>query len=138
MNWHTSVRDVMSSTPVFVDIDDPPSRVQEVLSTHPFHHLPVLREGVLVGVVSVVDIARVSLGAYVTDEATSSAWLDASFTVGEMMTWEPETIRVSDPVKLAADKLSGGDFHCLPVVDGDDKLVGMLTSTDLLRWLVTA
>lgn len=138
MNWNAHVRDVMSDRPVFVEIDDPPSKVQEVLTRAPFHHLPVMKGGVLVGIISATDLARISLGAWVKDHATQQAWLDATFTMSEVMTWEPECVQASDPLKLAADKLSSGDFHALPVVDGNQQLVGMLTSTDLLRWLVTA
>jgi len=138
MNWHTRVRDVMSADPVSVNVDDPPSTVHQVLSERPFHHLPVLDKGVLVGVVSTVDLARVSLGAWVKDQPTQSAWLDATFAMKDVMTYEPECIHVDDPIKLAADKLSEGSFHCLPVLDDGDRLVGMLTSTDLIRFLVTA
>jgi len=138
MNWNALVRDVMSDKPVSIEVDDPPSKIQEVLSQAPFHHLPVMKDGVLVGIVSASDLARVSLGAWVKDPATQRAWLDATFTISDVMTWEPECIQATDPLKLAADKLSSGDFHALPVVDGGQRLVGMLTSTDLLRWLVTA
>mgnify|MGYP000324012213 FL=1 len=138
MNWHTRVRDVMSGDPVSVDVNDPPSRVQQVLSDRPFHHLSVIDGGVLVGVVSTVDLARVSLGAWVKDGPTQQAWLDATFQMKDVMTFEPECIHVDDPIKLAADKLSAGSFHCLPVLDDADQLVGMLTSTDLIRFLVTA
>lgn len=137
MNWNAQVRDVMSTRPVSIDVDDKPSTIQKVLDGNPFHHLPVMKDGVLVGIVSATDLARISLGAWVKDEATQKAWLDATFTMSDVMTWEPECVRASDPLKLAADKLSSGNFHALPVVDGNDKLVGMLTSTDLLRWLVT-
>ncbi len=138
MNWNALVRDVMNDKPVFVDIDDPPSRVQALLAESPFHHLPVMKDGVLVGIISATDLARVSLGAWVKDAATQKAWLDATFTMSDVMTWEPECITATDPLKLAADKLSSGDFHALPVVDDQQQLVGMVTSTDLLRWLVTA
>ena len=138
MNWNATVRDVMSERPVSVGVDDPPSVVQEVLNTSPFHHLPVVDGGVLVGIVSTTDLARVSLGAWVEHEGTQKAWLDASFSMSQLMTAEPEWIQAGDPLKLAADKLSTGDFHALPVVNDDRELVGMLTSTDLLRWLVKA
>jgi CBS domain-containing protein len=48
---------------------------------------------------------------------------------------EPVTIPVSGTVRDAANVLSRGEFHSLPVVDGR-KLAGMVTSTDLIRYLV--
>jgi acetoin utilization protein AcuB len=138
MNWHTRVREVMTRNPVTVDIDDPPSRIQEVLGLSPFHHLIVMENGVVAGVISTIDLARVSLGVWVEDARTQQAWLDAAFTVRELMTAEPDSINVDDPVKLAADRLAHGSYHCLPVLDDNSKLVGIVTSTDLLRWLVIA
>ena len=133
MNWRTRVRDIMTADPVFIDVDAPPSSVQRALEGQPFHHLPVVQQGVLVGVVSAIDLARVSLGAWVQDDATATAWLDTQFRVRDLMTWEPEVVRVDDDVRQAADKLSDGAFHSLPVLDGEGRLVGIVTSTDILR-----
>jgi CBS domain-containing protein len=127
----------MTSGPIAIDIDDPPSVICEVLGRHPFHHLPVLQHGLLVGVVSAIDLARISLGVWVQDKDTAAAWLDATFTVADVMTCEPDIIRANDPIKQAADELSSGAYHCLPVLDEKDQLVGMLTSTDLVRWIVS-
>jgi len=138
MNGSTHVQDLMSTPPVFIDIGAAPSAVQATLEGNAFHHLPVLDRGVLVGVVSAVDLARVSLGVWVQDPKTEAAWMDSNFRIADLMTWEPVCCRVDDPVKLAADKLSDGAFHCLPVLDREDRLVGMLTSTDLLRWMVNS
>lgn len=138
MNWNVRVRDVMSRQPVCVDIGDPPSRLSEVLAEQSFHHIPVLKNGALVGIVSTLDVARLSLGAWVADAKTETAWMDAQFTMEDAMTWEPKCVQDSDTLKLAADALATGEFHGLPVLDDDGALVGMLTSTDLLRWMITA
>ena len=135
MIWHTEVRRLMTPDPVSIDVNDPPSRVRTLLMEHAFHHLPVLDNGVLVGIITTLDIARVSLGAWIPDAATEHAWLDSQFQVKELMTWEPEFVRVDDDVRTAADRLSTGSFHSLPVLDSANKLVGIITSTDLLRLL---
>jgi CBS domain-containing protein len=44
------------------------------------------------------------------------------------------TVTPQTTVHEAAEILCKGDFHCLPVVDGG-KLVGMVTSSDLLKYL---
>jgi len=136
MNWHTHVHDLMSRDPVTVDLDASPSALRRLLEERSFHHLPVLDGGVLVGIVSLIDLARVSLEPWVHDRATDDATVDATFRVADLMTWEPETVRDHDPARLAADKLCAGNFHALPVLDAEDRLVGIITSTDLLRWLV--
>ncbi len=138
MNWHAKVRELMTIDPVSIDVLAKPSEVLEALRGSTFHHLPVVDRGVLVGIVSSVDLARVSLGAWVQDEETEKAWLDSKFRIRDLMTWEPEFVRVDDDIRLAADKLSAGSFHSLAVLDAGDRLVGIITSTDILRMVALA
>jgi CBS domain-containing protein len=39
-------------------------------------------------------------------------------------------------VKDATIKPSAGGFQSLPVVDGDDKLKGVVTSTDIIQYVL--
>lgn len=136
MNWSQPVRNLMSTDPTSVDADAPPSVVRSLLESGAFHHLPVVDKGIVVGIVSPLDLARVSLGAWVKNADTAAAWLDSQFDIRDLMTWEPEFVRDDDTVRVAADKLSAGTFHSLPVLDEAGQLVGMLTSTDLIRAIV--
>ena len=45
------------------------------------------------------------------------------------------TLNKDQSIRDAAELLAEGTFHSLPVVDEDDKLVGMVTSTDLIKHL---
>lgn len=138
MNWSETVRHLMSTDPVSVDLKAAPSTVHALLENNAFHHLPVVDGDTLVGIVSTVDLARVSLGAFVRDADTEDAWLDAQFQIKDIMTWEPEAVRAGDSLKFAAEKLADGGFHSLPVLDDDGALVGMFTSTDLIRHIINA
>ncbi|MCA9647487.1 MAG: CBS domain-containing protein, partial [Myxococcales bacterium] len=46
------------------------------------------------------------------------------------------TLKTTDSVRDAAGELAGGSFHALPVVDGENRLQGIVTSTDLVRYLL--
>jgi CBS domain-containing protein len=138
VNWHAKIREVMTNNPVSIDILAKPSEVIQALEGRSFHHLPVVDRGVMVGLVSTVDLARVSLGAWVQDEETEEAWIDSMFRIRDLMTWEPEFVRVDEGIRVAADKLSEGSFHSLPVLDSGDRLVGIVTSTDILRRVALA
>ena len=135
MRWSITVREVMSRDVVAVDVTATPSVLQDLLQGSAFHHLPVLEGKTLVGMVSAIDLARVSLSAWVEDAETAGAWLDSKFRIRDLMTWEPEFVRDADTIRVAADKLSSGSFHALPVLDHKDALVGIVTSTDLVRVL---
>ncbi len=135
MNPRTLVRQVMTVDPVSVPVTARVSEVRELLRRCAFHHVPVTSEGRLVGILSGADLAGYALDAWVPDTATADAHLDATLELGNIMTHDPDTIRPDATVRQAAEALVLGQYHSLPVVDGDGRLVGIVTSTDLLRLL---
>lgn len=62
--------------------------------------------------------------------------LPAQLTVREMMTERPHTTRADTPVKDAAREMVRWRVSALPVVEVDGRLVGMLSSRDLVRDLL--
>jgi CBS domain-containing protein/mannitol/fructose-specific phosphotransferase system IIA component (Ntr-type) len=62
--------------------------------------------------------------------------LPAQLTVREMMTDRPHTTRPDTPVKEAAREMVRWRVSALPVVEVDGRLVGMLSSRDLVRDLL--
>jgi CBS domain-containing protein len=60
----------------------------------------------------------------------------AQLTVREMMTERPHTTRPDTPVKEAAREMVRWRVSALPVVEVDGRLVGMLSSRDLVRDLL--
>jgi CBS domain-containing protein len=52
------------------------------------------------------------------------------------MTRAPETLRPSDPVAYAINKMSVGGFRHVPLVDGAGRPAGLVSAGDLLEYLV--
>ena len=61
--------------------------------------------------------------------------LDNSVKVHEAMTGNPEVVAASDPVERALDVLIADRFGALPVVDGERRVVGIISTIDLLQAL---
>jgi CBS domain-containing protein len=59
----------------------------------------------------------------------------AETTVERYMTEEVVTVGPQDSIRDAANKMITYDIRHLPVVDDDDSVVGMLSSTDLTAYL---
>jgi CBS domain-containing protein len=78
---------------------------------------------------------ELSLAIYGVDERAVDAMLDDQHTIESVMTTNLTTITAKDNVRRAAEILGEGTFHSLPVVDGE-KLVGLVTSTDVIRYLL--
>ena len=51
----------------------------------------------------------------------------------EVMSTPVVTVKAGTPVRVAADLLSAHGFTCLPVVDEDDRIIGIVSELDVLR-----
>jgi CBS domain-containing protein len=129
------VRDLMTTEVEAVQVDAPLSEVREHLQRRAFHHMPIVDGERLVGILSALDLARFSLDAYVLDRATVNAHLDAAFRIVDLVGEPTVTVFPDSPLTEAAELLAEGAFHALPVVDREGRLQGILTSTDLVRWM---
>jgi CBS domain-containing protein len=54
-----------------------------------------------------------------------------STQVGEVMTYEVFTCRASDDVQKAVDAMSGHQLRRMPVIDGDRRIVGIISQADV-------
>jgi CBS domain-containing protein len=52
------------------------------------------------------------------------------------MTSKPRVVKESATIYDVAKILSKEEFHALPVVDNGDQLVGIVTTTDVIRYLL--
>jgi acetoin utilization protein AcuB len=130
----TPIARIMTRDPITIG---PGARVSEArtsLFEHRFHHLPVVKNGELVGIVSTSDLRRCGPPGMFSPTAVVDARLDC-YLVTEIMTHEPVTVAPEDPVRRAIELLRLDSFSCLPVVDGDS-LVGIVTVVDVLMFLV--
>lgn len=141
MKASTPIAEIMSTKLVTITPKDTLKTVRDQLESHRLHHLPVVENGKLIGIVSMTDFLRLSMGAtlYEAGEAFDNESINSviydSLEVGEIMTKNPATVSPYDTVKKAAELFELNMFHALPVVDGDE-LKGIITTYDLIRHLL--
>jgi CBS domain-containing protein len=125
----------MSTNLVTVHHGDPLSKVRKLMEETGVHHVPVVSGQNLVGIISWSDVLRLSFSdAFQADARAVDAALDHALSLEQVMAREPITLPETGKVREAAEILARGDFHALPIVSGQ-KLVGMVTSTDLIKYL---
>lgn len=135
MKKNEPVTKVMTSLLTTAQQGDPISKVRKMFDACDVHHIPVVSGDKLVGIVSWNDMLRISFGDYGSqDNKGLDAILDHEYTLSDVMNQAPTTISVKATVRDAARLLANNSFHSLPVVDGE-KLVGIVTSTDLIQYL---
>ncbi|MHB0887135.1 CBS domain-containing protein [Acidithiobacillus sp.] len=144
--------DIMTTAFVAVQADDPVEKVGSVLLESGHHSLPVVdNDGRLVGMIGERDLIdahrRVHLPTLVTI-------LDALIPLGGMREYEEELRKVTavtarqlastqvvtaapdEDADAVAEKLLRKDIHAVPVVDGEKRVVGIITRSDVLRNLL--
>jgi acetoin utilization protein AcuB len=118
------VADVMTRDVVTVSQHKSLADAIALLAIHRFHHLIVTNaDGKLVGVVSDRDL----LGAV----ARKPDW--QSCEVSQIMTANPVIVCPETPLSTAVSEMLSMKFNSFPVMGENETVIGILTSTDLLR-----
>lgn len=149
----TPVSAIMSRDVTCVTADLAIERLAEILLAHGFSGLPVVdAQGAAVGVVSKTDLLRflhdnadpdeheplvVQTGAGIAYELGPGFELAAlaRATVGEIMTNITVSVPADASLGQAAALMASEGVHRVPVTDAEQRVVGLLSSLDVLRWL---
>ena len=130
------VKDRMSKTPVTVKPDDGINDAIWKMERGRFRHLPVVDEaGKLVGMLSDRDVRLIRPSLAFVDKEKANVQLGAS-SVRQAAVFEPVKVSPETTVKEAAELMLRWQVGGLPVVGEKDKLMGIITYTDLLREFV--
>jgi CBS domain-containing protein len=128
----TLVRDVMQEKVVTVSAGDRLSTVEDIMTLGGVRHMPVVRGGKLVGVLSERDLLRASLSSLAHRLDERRAFLDG-IDISRVMSAPPITVAPGASVMEAAGIMADEKIGCLPVVE-EEELIGLVTETDLLRY----
>ncbi len=128
----------MTPAPAAVEMDEPLWRVRERMQEGRFHHLLVVENGRLAGLVSDRDVLAALSPAADSPFASRADALTLERPVHLVMARRLVAVAPDVPVLEAVGMLLDNDIHCLPVVDGQGRCVGIVTATDVLRWCLRA
>jgi CBS domain-containing protein len=125
----------MTEAVVAIEVSRPVSEVLDCFLQYPIHHLPVVRVGKLVGMVSSADVMKLE---FLVPKATvdRAAYLDERLTIAQLMQPPVVTLKPSDGVAMAAERMIEAGVHAAPVLDGGSHVIGIVTTTDVIRSLL--
>lgn len=124
------VKDLMTPNPYTVLPDATVGDAAQLMETRRFRHVPVADpDGRLVGLVSHRDLLRAAWQHSTDGDMTP--WRDAPISAA--MSTEISTVQPSDPAGQAAREILSSRRSCLPVVNAEGKVVGILTEADFVR-----
>lgn len=115
---------IMAKNLYTISPDEKLSNVLELFKTKRIHHLPVVEDNKLIGLITTGDLL----------------WLNKSFDeydkilVKDVMIKKLATLEEDDKVGSAAELFLLNRFHAVPVVDGEKNLLGIVTAFDILKY----
>lgn len=136
MKNRAKVTEIMTTKLVTLDVKDKLENAEKLFKKHNIRHIPVVKNDEIVGMLSDSDILRLSFGDVMSDESDVDSFVYEMFTIRQVMAKNVKMVPPTATIKEVAQMLVDKEFHALPVVD-DKELIGIVTSTDLCRYLVT-
>lgn len=100
--------------------------VQTMLARHQAGVLITDSEGKLVGIFTERDVLTRVVGRKLDTRTTA---------LGQVMTRDPEALTASDRVAYAIHCMSVAGYRTVPLVDGGQRPIGVVTVSDVIRWL---
>ena len=136
MKKREPIRNIMTLHPIVLSLNDGLEKAEVLFKEHKMRHLPVVQGEKIVGIISMTDLARISfVDSYDPNDFSLDTSVYELFTLEQIMVRNPKCIHPNDTVKDAAKHFLAAEYHALPVVE-NDKLVGIVTTTDLLKYLL--
>ena len=100
------------------------------------HHVPVVSGQKIMGIISAVDVLKGSFSSAFAAEGKADEALDHIVALDDIMTTDVTTINQSDTIRHAAEILATSNYDSLLVVNDDEHLEGIVTSKDLISYLL--
>ena len=135
MKQRVPISQIMAKVLIAVPTTKKISEVNQLLKDYDIRHIPVVESNRLVGIISVKDVLKIGYGAGEMDQDALNAIYDA-YKLEDIMTKNPVVASDETLIKEVAEMFSKQHFHSLPIVDKNQELVGIVTTTDLINYLI--
>jgi Zn-dependent protease/CBS domain-containing protein len=120
------VKDVMTTN---FQTASPSESVEKVMNEYIMQYnqraVPIIRDARFMGLVTITDIKKVK------PERANQIPILEIMTSRENL----KTVKLVDDLSGVLQQLQSGDYNQLPVLDHDDNLVGLITRSDLIRFI---
>ncbi|MDG1040614.1 MAG: CBS domain-containing protein [Polaribacter sp.] len=109
---------------------------ERLFKENSIRHIPVVNGEDIIGMLSLTDLLRVSfVDTYQDNGSNVDTAVFNMLSIEQVMAKNLVSVSSTQTIKEVAEVLAINEFHALPVID-DQKLVGIVTTTDLLNYLL--
>ena len=136
MKRREPVSHIMTNHVLTVNHTNSLADAEQILKDNNIRHIPVVSGEKLIGMLSLTDLLRISfVDSYGSSEGAVDTAVYDMLSIEQVMVNNPEAVQTDATIRGVAEILASQEFHALPVLDGD-KLVGIVTTTDLVKYLL--
>ncbi len=136
MNKNEPIANIMTTDVVVLNLTDTLYSAEKRMKINKIRHMPVVEGEKLIGLLSLSDLQRISFIDAYSKEGTEDTPVYNMLSIKDMMIKEPLSVPSDFTIFEVSKLLTNKEFHSLPVVDGE-KLVGIITTTDLLEYFLS-
>ncbi len=135
MNLLKPISSIMSRNLHVILATDNLSLVKDIFDRKTILHIPVMRHGRVVGIISRTDFRSFQNGLDKNfDNPAMTQSLLRSYVAEEVMNDKVTFLEPNDRLNVALEMLRDNIFTALPVIE-DDKLVGLINALDVVKAL---
>ena len=134
MKKRTPISKIMSNDIITVNKTQSIREVSDIIEDKNIHHVPVVSGDKVIGMLSKVDLQKISFVNSYDNDGLTTAMYD-NLNIEQVMTKDVKVVQKSDTIYEVATILSKNEFHSLHVVE-EEKLAGIVTTIDLIKYLV--
>ncbi|TJY36491.1 CBS domain-containing protein [Pontimicrobium aquaticum] len=136
MKRGTPISEIMTKNVITLNTTDSLEIAERLFKQNHIRHIPVVSGKFIKGMLSLTDLLRISFADAVDEnEDYVDTIVYNMFTIEQVMAKNLVSVNSKATVKEVAEILAKKEFHAIPVVD-DNKLVGIVTTTDLINYLL--
>lgn len=128
-----NIKSLMSTDIVTVGIDDPLSTVKDIFAEKGFHHLLVVEQQRLLGIISDRDLFKSISPKVDTMAATTQDLATLDKRAHQIMTRKPLCLTETASVLEAINLFNNHKISCIPIINQASVPVGIVSWRDIIR-----
>lgn len=135
MEKNKPISSIMTREVITLTLEDTLYSAEKRMKKNHIRHMPVVDGEQLIGLISLSDLQRISFIDAYSKEGTEDTPVYNMIDIQDLMIKNPLTASPKSTILEVSKLLANKEFHSLPVVE-DNKLVGIITTTDLLHYFI--
>lgn len=139
MRQDVPVAEIMTKELITLTLTDNLYDAERLFKKHKIRHIPIVKEDKLIGVLSYSDLLKISY-ADVLDDADELMDVPSvvydMYSIGQVMAKVVVSSFPTTTIKEVTEILAKQSFHSIPIVNENNILKGIVTTTDLLKYFL--